>query len=113
MTLDDGSQPHPVRNNTYAVFRATKIPPDHPARGALSPLSILNPLRFRASMWRKSRRPAKLLGLREEIGRSESPISEEVQAPAGRRLEAPERNLHAREVRHRISPVLTDGAEAA
>ena len=53
VTLDDGSQPHPVRNNTYAVFRATKILPDHPARGALSPLSILNPLRFRASMWRK------------------------------------------------------------
>ena len=26
----DGSTPHPVGNNTYAVFRATKIPPDHP-----------------------------------------------------------------------------------
>jgi hypothetical protein len=31
VTLADGSQPHPVRNFTYAVFRATKIPPDHPA----------------------------------------------------------------------------------
>ncbi len=26
----DGSPPHPVGENTYAVFRATKIPPDHP-----------------------------------------------------------------------------------
>lgn len=31
VTLADGSQPQPVRNNTYAVFRASKIPPDHPA----------------------------------------------------------------------------------
>ncbi len=31
VTMADGSQPHPVRNFTYAVFRATKIPPDHPA----------------------------------------------------------------------------------
>ncbi len=26
----DGSPPHPVGKATYAVFRATKIPPDHP-----------------------------------------------------------------------------------
>lgn len=26
----DGSTPHPVGKNTYAVFRATKIPPGHP-----------------------------------------------------------------------------------
>ncbi|MGH9335684.1 MAG: aryl-sulfate sulfotransferase, partial [Vicinamibacteria bacterium] len=31
VTLADGSQPQPVRSFTYAVFRATKIPPDHPA----------------------------------------------------------------------------------
>jgi hypothetical protein len=31
VTLADGSQPRPVRNFTYAVFRATKVPPDHPA----------------------------------------------------------------------------------
>jgi Arylsulfotransferase (ASST) len=28
--MPDGSLPHPVGENTYAVFRATKIPPDHP-----------------------------------------------------------------------------------
>ena len=27
----DGSQPHPVQKDTYATFRATKLPPDHPA----------------------------------------------------------------------------------
>jgi hypothetical protein len=27
----DGAQPQPVGKNTYAVFRATKIPPQHPA----------------------------------------------------------------------------------
>ncbi|HXJ56480.1 MAG TPA: aryl-sulfate sulfotransferase [Verrucomicrobiae bacterium] len=27
----DGSPPHPVGKNTYAVFRAAKIPPQHPA----------------------------------------------------------------------------------
>jgi hypothetical protein len=27
----DGSPPHPVGKNTYAVFRATKLPPEHPA----------------------------------------------------------------------------------
>ena len=26
----DGSPPHPVGENTYAVFRAAKLPPDHP-----------------------------------------------------------------------------------
>lgn len=31
VTLADGSQPQPVEKFTYAVFRATKIPPDHPA----------------------------------------------------------------------------------
>ncbi|HSF17429.1 MAG TPA: aryl-sulfate sulfotransferase [Vicinamibacteria bacterium] len=31
VTLADGSQPQPVEGFTYAVFRATKIPPDHPA----------------------------------------------------------------------------------
>lgn len=36
----DGSTPHPVGENTYAVFRATKIPPDHPglAGRSLQPL---------------------------------------------------------------------------
>ena len=29
--LPDGSPPHPVGKATYAVFRATKIAPDHPA----------------------------------------------------------------------------------
>jgi hypothetical protein len=27
--MADGSTPHPVGENTYAVFRATKLPPDH------------------------------------------------------------------------------------
>jgi hypothetical protein len=31
VTLADGSQPQPVEEFTYAVFRGTKIPPDHPA----------------------------------------------------------------------------------
>ncbi|MEE8218602.1 MAG: aryl-sulfate sulfotransferase [Vicinamibacteria bacterium] len=31
VTNSDGSFPHPVGEATYAVFRATKIPPDHPA----------------------------------------------------------------------------------
>ncbi len=40
VTLADGSQPQPVQKYTYAVFRATKIPPDHPALAgrALAPL---------------------------------------------------------------------------
>ena len=29
--MPDGSTPHPVGEDTYAVFRATKISPDHPA----------------------------------------------------------------------------------
>ncbi len=29
--MADGSTPHPVHGDTYAVFRATKIPSDHPA----------------------------------------------------------------------------------
>ena len=29
--MPDGSTPHPVGENTYAVFRATKISADHPA----------------------------------------------------------------------------------
>jgi hypothetical protein len=29
--MPDGSTPHPVGNFTYAVFRATRILPDHPA----------------------------------------------------------------------------------
>ena len=29
--MADGSTPHPVDDDTYAVFRATKIPSDHPA----------------------------------------------------------------------------------
>lgn len=29
--LPDGTQPQPVGKNTYAVFRAAKIPPQHPA----------------------------------------------------------------------------------
>ena len=29
--LPDGSPPHPVGESTYAVFRATKVPVDHPA----------------------------------------------------------------------------------
>jgi hypothetical protein len=31
VTNSDGSFPHPVGDATYAVFRATKIPTDHPA----------------------------------------------------------------------------------
>ncbi len=29
--MPDGSPPHPVEEDIYAVFRATKIAPDHPA----------------------------------------------------------------------------------
>ncbi len=42
VTLADGSQPHPVEEFTYAVFRATKIPPDHPALAGRS-LTPLDP----------------------------------------------------------------------
>ena len=38
--MADGSMPHPVDENTYAVFRATKIPPDHPALAG----RVLHPL---------------------------------------------------------------------
>ncbi|MEM7581860.1 MAG: aryl-sulfate sulfotransferase [Acidobacteriota bacterium] len=31
VTLPDGSPPHPVDEFTHAVFRASRIPPDHPA----------------------------------------------------------------------------------
>ena len=42
VTLADGSQPQPVQKFTYAVFRATKIPPDHPALAGRS-LAPLDP----------------------------------------------------------------------
>ncbi len=42
----DGSPPHPVGKQTYAVFRATKLPPDHPALAGrdLKPLDPQPPI---------------------------------------------------------------------
>ena len=44
--MPDGSTPHPVGEFTYAVFRASRIPPDHPALAGktLSPLEPQPPL---------------------------------------------------------------------
>ncbi len=44
--LPDGSTPHPVGEFTYAVFRASWIPPDHPALAGktLSPLEPQPPV---------------------------------------------------------------------
>ncbi len=44
--MPDGSLPHPVDENIYAVFRATKIAPDHPALAGrdLRPLDPQPPL---------------------------------------------------------------------
>ncbi len=44
--MADGSTPHPVDENIYAVFRATKIAPDHPALAGrdLRPLDPQPPL---------------------------------------------------------------------
>lgn len=44
--MADGSTPHPVGEFTYAVFRATRIPPDHPALAGkvLSPLEPQPPV---------------------------------------------------------------------
>ena len=40
--MPDGSMPHPVDEFTYAVFRATHIPADHPALAGRS-LAPLDP----------------------------------------------------------------------